>query len=200
MKPKSLIAVLAVAMGGALLTDGILLCARERLWQEAERLPTARIWVPRADAIPSGLLASGLDYGPGRTNAGCFALLYTSSECKFCAAQLPDWRKLVERTRTLGCDALRVAADRISESPLDTTPTLGRELVFVSPGWASGSPPTLTPTLMIFSRNAHTAWCHVGELDQASAHAALRALELAAAVGPAPIGQFSKKDDRMTCR
>lgn len=194
----STVALLALVC--VLSADGVLIFVRQRLWHEAARLPETRIWQPRAEAVPSGFLANGLTYGPAATKARCFALLFTSAYCGFCSMQQPEWRMLVTRARDLDCDALRVAPERIEEAPLGSAQTLGRELVFLSPGWASGSPPTLTPTLMIFVRGAATAWCHVGELDAGSAASAFAALDSAARARRTPQGSETPSDGRMVCR
>lgn len=142
--------------------------------------PKSRIWFNNDGAIPSGFLANGLAYGPSLTRAGCFAVLYTSANCGYCTEQRPNWRNLVKRAQSLGCDAIRVAPARNEETPPGTALTLGRELVFLKPGWTGGAPPVLTPTLIIFARNAAEAWCHVGALDSTSTTQAVSALRDAA--------------------
>lgn len=165
-----------------LLADGALLYRRERLWHAA-RAPETRIWFPRSEAIPSGYLASGLRYGPGQTAARCFAVLYTSADCKYCSAQQPEWRNLVKRARQLSCDALRVPPARSAETAPGSGRGLGREFAFVGPGWVRGQSPEITPTLVIFARGAGSAWCHVGAVDPKSTRAAESAIEAAAATG-----------------
>jgi len=187
----SSMAVLAV-LACVLAADLCLLLSRERLRRDASRLPEERIWFPRADAVPSGLLASGLRYGPSLTKARCFALLYTSANCGFCSAERPDWSRIVQRSAGLGCDALRVVPDRNAEAVPGSGGALGRELIYVDPGWITGGAPAQTPTLMIFRRNAASAWCRVGRLDKVSARAALAALEAAAAGVPTIAGAEEK--------
>lgn len=184
----------------ALLANLALLGVRAHLLGQATARPAAQIWFPIPDAIPSGYLANGLAYGPALTRSRCFALSYTASDCGFCSAQLPDWRKIVERASDLGCDALRVVPDRHAGSKRDSASILGRELVFLNPGWASGNPPALTPTTIIFALGAHAAWCHVGQLDPASTRTAISELILAARSRAGVPASRNGKSDRMKCR
>lgn len=189
----------AAAPAFALLVDGALLIRRQQLWRtETTHLETA-IWFPREAAIPSGCLDNGLAYGPALTDARCFALLYTASTCSFCSAQLPEWRSLVRISRTLGCDALRVVPRRSGEASPYTDEKDGRQLIFLDQGWLSGSPPTRTPTLIVFAREATVAWCRVGQLDAAATQSAAKALS-AAAAADANTPEARKSGERLQCR
>jgi hypothetical protein len=207
-RPSSV--ALSAALACLLAADAALIYARGHLWREAEMLPKAQIWFPLDTAIPSGYLADGLSYGPTVTTARCFALLYTSANCGFCSAEMPEWRTLVDLSRRLGCDALRIPPYRDDESPGDTERSEGRQVVYLQPGWLDGSPPNLTPTLIIFARGAATARCYVGQLDLRAAQSATKALSAAAASGdrgtPAavarePLGaNEAHRDERLYCR
>lgn len=210
MRRFGLWTIASAALACALAIDGILLYGREQLWKEAVGLPESQIWFPRGSAVPSGYLSDGFTYGPALTEARCFAILFTSSSCGLCSAEMPEWRALVERSQNLGCDALRIPPNRNAASPRYTEISEGRQVVFLDPEWLSGSPPSATPTLIIFARGAATAWCRVGELDPKSTRAAFTALAAAAMVGggnrpPAAAdeapGQNSASDDaRLICR
>jgi hypothetical protein len=201
MKVPGFPAIVGLLLTAALLADAALLVKRQSLLREVLRLPVSRIWFPRSESIPTGYLANGLTYGPDATRANCFAVLYTSANCGYCSAQRPMWSKVVRRADKLGCDALRVAPERNAEVLPVAGQGLGRELVFLRPGWAGGSPPTITPTLIIFARDAPTAWCRVGALDEASTRAAMSALVAAAAEGfDRPAAPAHESTGRLICR
>lgn len=203
-------AIAAALLIGTLAVDAALLYSRQRLWREAAVFPETQIWFPRTAAIPAGFLGNGLSYGPAVTAARFFALLYTSASCGFCAAEMPEWRMLVTRSLDLNCDALRVVPYRGAESPGGTQQSEGRQVVFLDPGWLRGDPPRLTPTLIIFSRGAAAAWCHVGAMDPEVARLAVTALSRAAVAGgrgnPAVVAEPPQDSDvrsegaRLRCR
>lgn len=95
--------------------------------------------------------------------------------------------------------AIGFAAWRATAAPPASAQVSGRELVFLDPGWASGDPPEVTPTTMIFDRELGSAWCHIGALDAASMAKAEAALDLASA-SKTSLGFKLPGGGRLRCR
>ncbi len=174
---------MTIVLACILAADAALLGVRASLRVRLAHLPETRIWFPAGEAVPSGYLENGAPYGPGLTDASCFALLVTSSDCSYCWAERPAWDSLALRARALHCDALAIAPERNLAVPTGAGPAADREIVFLSAGWVEGQPPDQAPTLLIFARGASTAWCHVGELSAADMRGAAEALAASAADG-----------------
>jgi hypothetical protein len=123
---------------------------------------------------PVGYLAHESAYpGPG-VHSGCTLVRYVAVGCRYCWNEKAQWNTLAARAAESQCGIVGVVSDAASVLPKSAYGIgADAQLIFVGMEWIAGSPPTRTPTTMIFGKSGLLVWQRVGQLTDKDVAAAL---------------------------
>lgn len=144
-----------------------------------------------ADVYPVGLalpVPSGYQVNLLHTEGGasaCYVIRITADACPYCKRDQPQYRRLIEESRTVGCQTVDVAPQvgQVALRPND--PTV--QLQFVDMRLGRSLNPYLTPQTIILDSGGYVQWQRQGSMDEEDLKSAVRILNKARKV--AAIGQ-----------
>ncbi len=123
--------------------------------------------------IPYGYRPDASPYAEGR-KSGCALVRYVAAGCRYCVNDKSHWNTLASRATQSNCTIVGVVPDAASIMPPSSYGQGGEaQLTFMPIDWVADSPPSRTPTTMIFGNGGKLIWQHVGVLSDEAVRSGL---------------------------